>query len=430
VDSQNSIKKEELALALLNHGPNYKDIYDFSSRLAGNFVIFYAHGQEIYVFGDAMHSIPIYYGYDEKDWVIGSVPHLVAGYFNYGFSAESMAIRRGSENYSQPLPGDITNYDNIKILLPNHILDLKRRQVMRVPLKIVSLKSSEDTIAASAELIDNITKAFSEKYSFACPLTAGADSRLILSFLQRNLGDVPIYTFRHNYAPWHSDLVIPQIICRRQGKVHLMIEDLKAPEAYHAALEEIIGPYYDRGTVDLAYTLRKNFSINTAIINGDIIGHIGNNYIGGGLRPNYCNAFYILCKIHNYEILAKKEVEKWLQDACSLGENEYLFDLFNLENRMGRWANQGGNLYALCGVNRVNIFNSRDVIAYWLGVPAAERTKNIIHNELLKRNDPELLTLPANPGHLANIATKSPYLFLAGTYAKYAYGRIKHFMQK
>ena len=101
---------------------------------------------------------------------------------------------------------------------------------------------------------------------------------------------------------------------------------------------------------------------------------------------------------------------------------KYTFDLVALENDCCRWGVQSDIAYGLAGVNMLNIFNCRDLIASWSGIPRKLRRNKVIHTGVLARIDNQLLTIPFTPETTAKrmVRTCWPLFYVASfAYARY-----------
>lgn len=422
VDTHGELRREDIPAWLLQSaGEGIETVYRRSARFAGKYVIFFLCAGGRYLFGDATSSIQINYAVEEGPLCAASTDHLLANHCGYAVSEYSRKIREGSDA-SQALPGDLTMYDQVKALLPNHYLDVASRKAVRVPMEEPSpdFRGSIDAVARrSVFLIRNTVNGYRQRYELVCPLTAGYDSRVVFAFLKEAVPDLTCYTFRHpGFTESTDDIRIPAQICREYHQQHQVIPDVSASDAYFSALTAFAGPYHSRYTADLACTYLSGFQ-GKALINGDIIDQVGKSLIGNALSPRYGTAAYFQCKLHNFEKQTRQEIEQWIADARSVEPAEHLYDLFAIENRCGRWAAQGGTLYALASIPSLNLFNSRELISLWMSLDRECRMQKQIHHELFRQTDPELLQIPFNPSSMSDRIKSFPMLFLVSTYVKF-----------
>ena len=102
-----------------------------------------------------------------------------------------------------------------------------------------------------------------------------------------------------------------------------------------------------------------------------------------------------------------------------------MFDLFSIENRLGRWAAQENQIYNAMGQLYFNIFNSRSIIYIWTAVRRSERKKALLHLALIKEFCHRLLEVPFEKDESIFIKfSKSNGLFY------YVSSFLKHYMEK
>ena len=398
-----------------------EDVYRWFDRFAGKYVVIYKDFDDIYVWGDATCSIPINYTVSGFDFFISSSDTLIAKYNNFSVSDYSRRIRLASD-LSQALPWNITMYDSIKALLPNHYLSLSSHNAQRVPLCVnddTHVHNFENILSQSLNRITNIASEYTRYYDFACPLTSGYDSRVVFSILNSISPNFDCYTFRHSYfKPNEGDIVIPREICKQHTKKHIVIDDILAPQDYINKIQNYLGEYTSEKYIHIAYTYNSTLS-EFAQINGDIIDQVGKSLIGNN-TPNFLAIpSFFQCKIHNRSNNAKKEIKKHINSINTTNEKKKVFDLFAIESRCGRWASQTSQIYSTCGITSLNFFNCRELIALWTSLPRSIRTKKQIHNHILKTLSPALLHIPFNPGAKVSNALKGNWLtFFIATYIK------------
>lgn len=427
VDAHGEAAREDIpALCLERPGHDILSVYRFCDRFAGKYVILYRNGEGVYLFGDASGSVQINYSIGEDGLCAASIDRLAAEYRGYGVSEYSLKIRKGA-NLFQALPNDITMYDGVKALLPNHYLDVSRGQAVRVPhLPAPGFPDGaggEEALrayveAASLPLIRHTVRAFQKYYELVCPLTAGSDSRAVLSFLLDG-GRPECYTFHHkDFTGETAELRIPAEICRDLHLPYTAVKDLQAPEAYVKAVFEAAGDYHAPGTVDLAYTYLSAFS-GKAMVNGDIIGQVGKSSKGKDIPCAFARAPFFASKIHNKSPLARRELERYIQEIRASGDWPFVFDLYATEIMNGRWSAQTHMLYSLCSISLLNIFNCRELIGQWMDIPRARRTRGLIHQAVLEETRPELLRYPVNPGEKHSLLRKHWLTYYLASHVKF-----------
>lgn len=421
VDTYGEIERENICEQLLQGAPNIDELFIRTNRLAGKYVVIFFDRNDCYLFGDATGSIQINYCYDDNMLYVASTDQVVALICNKVVSERAKKVRNGSA-LSQGMPGDMTMFDEVRVLLPNHYLDVSAKSAVRVPMKLPKVNNLVDydyLIRKSIFFVENTVKEYKKRYELICPLTSGYDSRVVFSFLKEAILNLECYTFWHpSFTEKTDDLYIADQICKKYNVRYTQVHDLKATEGFCNEIKKYYGKFVENTTIDLAYTLRKTFE-QKAIINGDIIDQVGKSLLGNSLPYYFATPRFFQCKIHNTEKFARDELSVYLKEIEKEQNPEQIFDLFAIENRCGRWAVQSGTIYSLAGVPSLNIFNSREILLLWMAIPRKLRVKKYIHNKVLKEKDSKLLEIPFNPSSKTDIMKKNPYVFLLATYAKY-----------
>ena len=422
VDSHREIERNSIPEETLSQNfPSSEAAFLWFNRFAGKYVILFKSYSEIYVWGDATCSVPINYTCAAFDLCISSSDNLIAKNNGFPVSEYSKKIRLGSD-LSQALPWNMTMYDEIKALLPNHYLSLSSRNVTRVSFE-ASINTNKtnisNTLSQTLFTVTNIAKEYTQYYNLSCPLTSGFDSRVVYAILSDVLGNFDCYTFRHaNFSPNEGDIVIPAEICKHYNRKHIIIDDIEAPDDYIHSIKEVLGDYIPNRLINIAYTYNSELS-EYAQINGDIIDQIGKSLIGNNIPTGLASSAFFQCKIHNKEISSRSEIKKHIDSMMTAGKKENIFDLFAMENRCGRWASQTSMIYSACGITSLNFFNCRELILLWSSIPRKARTQKQIHHYLFNELDPSLLNFSFNPGSKLNRIIKENWLaFYLATFAK------------
>lgn len=270
----------------------------------------------------------------------------------------------------------------------------------------------------SNTMIRNIVREYSKYYQLVCPLTSGYDSRVVFSFLKDFDPRVQCYTFMHkHFTEQTGDIIVPGNICKHYKQPYTIIKDLEAPKIEETKVSVLAGEFQHKGTINLAYTYNSVF-MDKALVNGDIIDQIGKSLLGNAVPNILATPSYFQCKLHNYERKTRGILKKQVEEIKKCSDRAYIYDLFAMENRCGRWATQSSTVYNICGITSLNIFNCRDLLLKWISVPRKIRTRKWLHKELLQINDKQLLTFPFNPTEKFGFMKNNWVLFYISTYVK------------
>lgn len=398
----------------LRRSQSAEEVFAQADRLGGKYLLFLAWQGKVWCMGDATGSAPLFW---HEDGRCASYIPLLAPLEQ---EPETTAIRRSSDA-SQAMPYDVTAYKRVRQLLPNHALMLTERRVERIaPHRAAEALSAEEAARRTAPMILNLLRLYSGQFPLACPITAGRDSRVVLAAMNRLLGRgrFPCYTILHGSrgASVPQDVHIPEGMGREGLIDHSTILDVPLPPDVSEAVARILGRgNYSERTAMIAWTILSRLD-GRAILNGDIMGQVGKCSLHRGIPEALATPGYFRCKLHNYSHGAKKYLRRWIEDARGTPEELNLFDLFSVENRLGRWAAQENQMYDLLGVAYFNIFNCREIIRVFSAVPRSVRAEGKLHEALLRELDASLLSIPYGKDTLyARIARSSwPFYWQAG----------------
>ena len=417
IDTYELIEREDIASAIVGlPEQTIQAVYDFTSRLSGKYIIIYSNRTGCYLLGDATCSIPANYSGKLKDGAVCISPFdkMTAGYFGCQPDLRLLKMRESADP-AQTMPGELTPYQQVRALLPNQYLDVLTGEPVRVKVEIPDLLF-DDVIDQSIRLSENTAKQFAKHYSLICPLTSGYDSRAVLAVLRQVLPDIHCYTTNFASPEDESDdMRIASAICQKEGIEYTVFGYYDPPKEYTESLEKYAGLVNSSQTVKEAYSYLIDAG-EKARINGNIIGQIGKSSVTNCVPDSLATASFFTCKIHNRDRECKAEMKKYADDIRNSGRQ--ICDLFVYENRCGRWGGQEEALYSLCGMNSLNIFNSREIILSWISVARKQRIKKAIHLSMIRKTNPNLLTEPFNPDDRFSFLKNNWLFYYAATFAK------------
>ncbi len=415
-------EEDTVADTIVKNCKSIADAVDYEKYLGGKYVLFFKIEEQYYVQGDATCSIPVFYDTDDG-FISSSNYQYIVNAKQYCADGEFDLIRK-SGDISQAMPYDITPCKQIKQLIPNHYLSVNDRSAVRfVNFGNVQKPISVDEATEIAEpMIKKLLACYLRNFKIYCPITSGRDSRVVLAFLAESGADFSCYTIKH---PEHSDnaqdIVIPAELCRSIGVEHRLVEDVNVDEGLISEIDRVLGKdNYSKRTLRIAMTVNEYFG-DGAIINGDIIGQVGKCSLHRDIPRIFATPSYFRCKLHNYSNGAKKQLKLWLDEIKASGEKVNTFDLFSIENRMGRWAGQENLMYNTVSQVYLNIFNSRSIIYTWTAVDRKIRKKSLLHLGLINKTYGALTEIPFEKDEsiVFRISKSTGIAYLLSSYAKF-----------
>ena len=412
--------------SIVNSCRTADDVIQYEKNLGGKYIVLFNSPDGFFLLGDATSSIPVFY--DTKgEMVCTSNPQYILNWKKYLQDTELLRIRN-SGDISQAMPYDITPYKEIKQLIPNHCLNVSKRQAFRFvnSLEKQSVISVEKATELVSPMIENLLAYYLKQYPISCPITSGRDSRVVLAYLMKSKANIRCYTIKHpHHTDKSQDITVPAELCAKNGLHYDLIEDVAVSSELKAEMDQLLGEgQYSGRTLQIAMTVKEHCQ-NSAIINGDIIGQVGKCSLHRDIPSIFATPSYFRCKLHNYSSGARKQLKLWLKEIANSGEKVNAFDLFSVENRMGRWAAQENLIYNTIGQVYLNIFNSRSIIYVWTAVDRSKRKLSMLHIDLIRAVYDRLLEIPFETEEsVVYSLSKANWL----TYLLSSY--LKHFIEK
>ena len=389
--------------------------------LCGAYVIFrYDPIVGLRIFGDATRMMSVYYGNN----VVASLESLVVD-DALDISRVSVEVARCAHHGVLELAGDMTMYDNVFCLIPNHYLDVKTFLPVRYfprekLLPISDEKEVDDIIEKTAGMVSCIINQLSKRVQFASPLTQGADSRVNCAFLRSLLPEADILYYV---------ISIPSMLVRCEDIPYIksiaallgidnfqVLEDADViDDEYVSLLQQQCGNV--RGWGRKVWTCHPKITSRT-IVNGQLIDQIGKASKGKG-RPDFLTYLFLKLKLGNVSPYAHRKLKEWHAEAKK-GANGYsMYDLWGWEMRCGRWHANVVSVSSMLGVREFNFYNCAAILSMWCRIPRRLRVQKIIHKKLLTKMCPKVAELPFDPfkqpsKHLPTFLNKWINVFMPG----------------
>lgn len=425
---------DNLAEELIADVNTPEELIEREKKLGGKYIILFQFQHNYSCISDATSSLPLFYTFQNGEMYCASNYKILADRFQLTPDKGFQKIRDCSD-ISQAMPYDITIYGEIRQLLPNHMLSLTENKILR----FVNISNSSDTLtsemAAEQTLpyIMNLAKYYASITKINCPITSGRDSRVVLAAILSATDVCNCYTIRHsNFSEEEQDITVPKEIAKKLKLTYKQICDEAVPHNIEAHFDKLLGKgQYSARTLMIAYTVYVN-SEEAAVVNGDIIGQVGKCSLHRDIPTRYATPSYFRCKLHNYSHESKNFLKAWLEEIHETNEAVNPFDLFSIENRLGRWAAQENQIYNAMGQLYINIFNSRSIIYPWTCTDRIARKNSEIHRHLIRALNIKLIDVPfqSEKSVLVRLSKTSGKSFLIAGYIKHYISGVKFFLRK
>lgn len=427
VDSNHPHSEPDSIAESLIKSSNIDELIENSKGLAGRFIILYSNGKQLYIFPDAVASIPVTFT-THGELSVASNPRFVAEMKGWHESDVSREIKNKAAP-THPLPYDLTMYDQMRKVPPNHYFDFRARKAIRFyPIKKEKPVGVEEASEISSKLLKNVVIGYHNRYRLSLPLTSGVDSRTILALCRDFISEIPTYTFFHDhFTDKTADIAIPRAMAEKFGFEHFTLRHIDLPPNIMKECKVELGSLVNPLELQNAWTYYNHHSLKNFIRLDGNISPLGKSSFGRDLPELLATTAYLVTKTHNYSKKNKQEVARWHEDIRHFAKQSDIskYDLFFWEHRVGNWTSNS-YLNADLFTNCLNVFNSRAIIETWLRVPRKYRKDSEIHQAIIRKNWPELLDFPFNPDAKYEILYKNPLIYYFAVRGKYIIERHKY----
>jgi len=422
VDANSPLSTLEEMTKKLSEYQKIDQLVEQTRYFAGRYLIFSGNNKGLrYVLTDPTVSIPINYTFDGKEYMLSSHAKYIAD--NYGYKPSEVAINiKNQAEQQQPLPYNMTMFGEIKTLIPNHFLNINDQKMVRFfPVRLLNKTSMDTAVNETIEKSKNIIKGYFNTRKISLPITSGVDSRALLSLMKDQADDLKMYTYYHDeFTEETGDIKIPKELSKKNGIDYHTLPIKEMPRALdHEITEELAGIENHR-ILNNGYTYSESMLSGYSPAQGDIIS-LAKSPFGKDLPESWATLNYFITKTHNYSTEIKGYVKSWMKDTEQYARDNQvsMYDLYNWEYRLGRWLPNNIKNYDYF-IDPIYIFNCRYLTELWVSIPKNERTKRSLHLEIMKKEWPELLSIPLNPDDkvIDNLFANS-YMFYFGSFAKY-----------
>lgn len=395
----------EIISELAKSTNSFMDFVKESNKYSGTYVILYLDKKDnrMFFYGDSTVQREVYYiNKGSSEMVVGSQPNII----NLVMALEENNDSDAFDFYNskafaskKTYVGDITNFVGLKHLKPNHFVDMQSGESIRFfPDQKLSKISLSIASEKAAVMIRGYIRSAAERYPLLVPVSAGWDSRVLLSATKEIADRCTYFVYKHPYmSDSNQDVVIPQQLFKKLGIDFNVIEyseDIN-PDLYGQIIESLPFPRKN-GFKYILNVLKKKYP-NHLCLNGNVSEIVRKYYEHIynltpkkiALLQNYPGSKYA---IHEYEkwIIASKEI---------FDENSYsISDMLYWEENCGNWAAKGKS-EVLTASELYSPFNSRELLITLLSVDEKYRDKQnpVLYKHIIKHLWGDVLQVPVNP---------------------------------
>lgn len=401
-------KKSDQILEDISNFESVDDISKILYPLVGRFVLFIKSNDKILVYNDACGLKTVYYSLVGGALYVASQPLLLGLVVdliknpNYDEYFTSHYVRSNVEHW---MPSGVTLFEGVRQLKPNHYFDSSTQEQIRYwPLKQIEKKSIDESVDKIAFLLKNTMVAAKKRFLLALPLTAGVDSRMLLSSCREFIHDVFVYTLQYrDLTDNSSDIRIPRQLSEHLGFEHKTI-DCRGPsnvDYVNVYSQNTDNPHLN-DWCNITNRMNPQYPKDRVQIKGSCV-EIGRcAYYHKGRHPKIKSSYQFVRLINGWDEIdfIKNRISNWYDEVkdFDLKYGYDLYDLFYWEHRIGSWQAQSQLEWDIVH-EQFTPFNNREIIDSMLAVNPKYRArpKSMLFTKIKQVLWPEVLNKPINP---------------------------------
>jgi hypothetical protein len=386
------------------------EVFEYIADKCGRFVIVAKIKDDFRIFSDACGTRQVFFHIDKRNSVwCASQPHLIAG--ELGVEVNEMvksdlhksSLFKTTEHW---YPGNITLFDNIYHLTPNHYLDMTSRKVIRYwPRERLSPISISECIPKVSALLSGIIEGAAHRYNLAFAISCGLDSRTLFAASRKVAKNIHYITQKpKDEVDSDPDVLIPSAMLKQMGLEHSV---LVLPEKLDADFEAILrkNVFTARTTKGLnAISISDHFKgekKEVVVLYGNCSEITKRDRFRFPKTPNQLisgNVLAAMAQMSRSDV-AVEQFKEWVVPVKKLTRyNVDILDLMHWEQRVGNWGAMTFSEYEMV-YESLCPYSCRRYIEYMLCVPFKDRTKPKyrLHHEIIAALWPEALEYEINP---------------------------------
>ncbi|WP_193105894.1 asparagine synthase-related protein [Brachybacterium sp. FME24] len=374
--------------------------------LSGRFAVFLVEGEEVSVVHDPLGSQTVFYS--AAGQIIGSHAALVADALSLKRSTQVqsfMAMPEQRAKSTRFLPGDLSIFEGVRLLLPNNEFAAKSGKTRRYwPSSPIVASKPEDAFQVWDEYFTNYANFLRPRHRVVAGLTGGIDSRSIIATLRSK--DVPL-----RYETWDA------MKEEERARIPAMVEHLGGNHRWIDRSERDDSETFQR-TVDAAQHA-AGFTRGRPVLPAQVERHAHPSDLfvyghgSGVMRGSYSRIAKpwlpedpLTLAYHLHAASSRKGASSAFRDFTVRAFRGYLArgnyasdlrgadigDLLYLESRMANWAALQIAVHAV-GVNAHAGLNSRRLFHSFWGIPGDYRYSKALNLDIMRHYDPVLADL-------------------------------------
>ncbi|MFT3800674.1 MAG: hypothetical protein QM766_05580 [Burkholderiaceae bacterium] len=391
----------------LAHCTDAADLQACAFRLAGRFVVFARiQGHDI-CFADACGFRRLYYGRIAERLIATSSPRL---YFDIlgapvEIDAETKKLMASQLFQTSEWAWYGASYfdPRLKILLPNHGLDLASGRASRLTRTIVpDSMPIDELVERAAKVLRGTFDGLQRRFRLTQAITAGWDSRLLLAASLPWKSDIDYFVFDEPRGrSIGMDARVALALGKRSDIVVARVERPDLDPAFVAAYDRNwVLPRHISTLRNIQYLARLPAAdLPRLNVNGNA-GEIGRCFFGAYGGPVWADMLLRYSGYGHESPVIERAIREWLADARAFARQQRIsiLDLFYWEQRMGNWGALGTAEMDIA-IEQISPYDNGELLGLMLAAPASLRKgpRYQLFERICRVLAPELVEEPINP---------------------------------
>lgn len=383
---------------------NRSNFQDICSSWTGRWILI----NENTIILDASGSLGCFYTINTEQLYISSSPALIKEVLDKNgieCKEENINFKRGEG--MDYYPARLTRYSNIKRLIASQILKFENK-IEIIPRRLFDVDKYK--LLTYEEKIKLLSQYFSQaiinlsnntKKEIYIPLTAGMDSRLILSVALNNNINFKCITFEQKNMI-KADKIIPKKICKKLG---ISYKFSKVESSYSEKRKNEFDYHCSKHCIDADRDLYSNGQFDISdneiiLLRGGIFETARLSYYYKLLTENEANTpEETIINAYNLDNIPKmKEAIKEWNEWIELNP-EHEIDWkhrYYLEVRVGSWLSYLEHADDITNTERLHLANCSNILSLMLSIPIEKRANGQHQIDLINLMEPKLMKFKIN----------------------------------
>lgn len=404
------------------------------NKLTGIFVVGHVSGEEILVVCDAMAMQTAFYGQHLGATYVASHSSIIGELCKLEKSAyiQRLVSYRFYHLFGKTLPTDLSPYEGIRRLLPNHQLRLtpSSSALDRIfPLSPLPRADSradyEQTIAVATRILKASMALVAQKWGKpAISLTGGCDSQTTLTAAEGQYDRFRYFSYVSSPEE-QVDAEAAKGICTALGLPHEVItvpvdeiakrDDFKAICAILELNHGDIGPVSKQETAKRIVLRESSIGVEVKSWVSEVARAYFHKRFSKRILPKRPTARYLttLYKVFAHDRGLVRQTDSAFQDYLDIHASDGVLERVDWWD-LAYWECNGGagNGFAITGVHRFSFaidipYNNRLLLQTLLAAPLAARIEDQVHRDIRELANPEINQLGVNVVNVKHTRARS-----------------------